>query len=933
MADVIRIKNARQHNLKGFDVEIPRRRLTVLLGVSGSGKSSLAFDTLYAEGQRRYVESLSTYAKQFLERMPRPAVDAVEGISPAVAIEQKNPTTSARSTVGTTTEVYDYLRLLFARVGRTVCPECQEEVRPDTVTQVADRLLGEAEGEQALVCFPLRPSEELTPEAVTENLRAMGFIRVLAGGEILRIDEEELPALDGELQVVVDRISLTRDRRSRLADSLETAFAEGEGEAIVRLGATEKRFTEGYRCRGCRCEFPAPVPVLFSFNNPYGACPTCRGFGNTLEYDPALIVPDRERSLEEGALKPWTWSALTHRRRQLREFCDRAEIPMDRPFREFPEETREVLLGGDGEFVGIIPWLRGLEPKRYKRFIRFFLRRFQSYRDCPTCQGARVRSEALNVRVGGRSVADLSRMDLRTLRDFLGAIELTEFESRVAATILGELTGRLDFLLGVGLHYLTLGRLTRTLSGGEYQRVNLANSLGARLAETLYVLDEPTVGLHPRDTGRLLAVLEQLRDLGNTVLVVEHDPQVMARADHCIELGPGSGDAGGEVIFVGPYEDLRRSQTITGAYLRGERTVPIPMERRGPADHHLVISGPTEHNLKGMDVAIPLGRFVAVTGVSGSGKSTLVHDVLYRASRLTLTGERPKGAHRGDRIGAHRGLDGTQHLSGVVLVDQSPIGGTPRANPVTYIKAFTPIRETFAATWEARRQGLEPRHFSFNVSGGRCDVCKGDGHLKVEMQFMADIYVPCEACGGRRYRPEVLEVTHRGASIADVLDMTVDQAVSHFQEEERVAQELAILPEVGLGYLRLGQSAPTLSGGESQRLKIARELNAARRSREQPGRGILYLLDEPTVGLHFQEVERLVRILQSLVDQGHSVVVIEHNLEVIKQADWIIDLGPEGGDEGGEVVAVGPPEEVAVKKVSHTGRYLREALAGVGAAR
>jgi len=963
--DRIVIRNARQHNLKGIDLELPRRALIVLTGPSGSGKSSLAFDTIYAEGQRRYVESLSTYAKQFLERMEKPAVDLVEGISPAVAIEQKNPTKTSRSTVGTATEVYDYLRLLWARVGRTYCPECGAEVRPDTVQSATDEVLRLPEGTRIMVAFPLPPSARASHARVVENLRALGFVRVMVGGEVVDLDvpgAESPPALGvdltgaDEVLVVVDRLVVRADAAERLADSLATAFHTGEGEAAVVVAEAHRviRFTERFRCPDHpEIRFLDPSPRLFSFNNPYGSCPKCTGFGAVLEYDVSLIVPNPGRSLREGAIDPWEKPRYHRERARLMSFARERGVSPDAPWRDLPEDFRNAVLYGTRGFRGILPFLRSRESKRYKQYIRVFLRQYQSAQPCPECGGSRLRPEALYVKVRGRTIAEVADLPIREARDWVAGLvaaegaagaagaavdgvagtggdvaapgaALSPQERAIAAPILRELEARLGFLVDVGLGYLTLSRQTRTLSGGEAQRISLANSLGSSLVDTLYVLDEPTVGLHPRDTDRLLDLLQRLRDRGNSVLVVEHDDAAIREADVVVELGPGSGERGGTVVFQGPPSRLVEADTATGRHLSGRDRLELP-ERRRPVDRaRLQLRGARLHNLRGVDIDIPLGALTVVTGVSGSGKSTLVHDVLYRALERELSGgESTAKQHLGEAVGAYDRLDGVHHLDAVVLVDQSPIGRTPRSNPVTYIKAYDHIRQIFAAQPLARQRKYTAGHFSFNVKGGRCEACQGDGVVQVEMVFMADVYVPCEVCGGARFKPETLEVKYKGLDIRQVLDLTVDEAIRLFIKEDRLGQALWHLQQVGLGYLRLGQPAPTLSGGEAQRLKIARELAGSGRKGERR----LYILDEPTTGLSGAEVRQLIRVLRRLLDQGHTVVVIEHNVEVMCHADWIIDLGPEAGDEGGRVVAMGRPEEVAAGP-GHTARYLRAALEG-----
>ncbi|HKO24701.1 MAG TPA: excinuclease ABC subunit UvrA, partial [Chloroflexota bacterium] len=891
MKDRIVIRGARQHNLKNLDLDLPRRAVIVVTGPSGSGKSSLAFDTVYAEGQRRYVESLSTYAKQFLDRMEKPDVDRVEGISPAVAIEQRNPTKTSRSTVGTATEVYDYMRLLWARVGRTYCPgrhdePCGREVRPDSVQSATDAVLSLEQGTRVMVCFPLPVSARVTHDLIVENLRALGFLRVLCDGRELHLDE--LPddahlATAGELLVVVDRLRVDPDEVGRLADSLQTAFKEGEGEAVVvPVGLDVLRFTERFRCPvHPETEFAAPTPQLFSFNNPYGSCPECTGFGAVLKYDESLIVPNAGRSLAEGAVDPWSKPRYDTRRAKLSAFARKQGVSVDEPWNALPEGFRhEVLHGGRG-FEGVFPFLVALEEKRYKQYIRVFLRQYQAAVTCPTCAGAKLRAEALRVRVHGRTIAEVSEMPLTDLRGWLADLApaeggpLTPQERAIAETILKELDARVGFLNDVGLGYLTLDRQTRTLSGGEAQRITLANALGSRLVDTLYVLDEPTIGLHPADNDRLLRLLVRLREGGNTVLVVEHDPEAMRIADWLVELGPGSGEHGGSLVFNGPLAELMKADTLTGRFLSGREEIAVPTRRRQLRGQRIRLEGAREHNLRGDAVEIPLGVMTAVTGVSGSGKSTLVHDVLYRAVERQLSGgETSAKRHLGETVGQFERLTGLAGLKEVVLVDQSPIGRTPRSNPVTYIKAWDDVRRVFSSLPDAAKRGLGPGAFSFNVAGGRCEACKGEGQVQVEMVFMADVFVPCEVCGGARFKPQVLEVRYRGRNVRDVMELTVDEAIRFFLHEDKLGQTLWHLQQVGLGYLRLGQPAPTLSGGEAQRIKIARELAlGARRGGKK-----LYILDEPTTGLHLDDIRKLLRVLGDLVDAGHTVLLIEHQL-------------------------------------------------------
>ena len=931
-SDRVILRNARQHNLKGITVELPRRALSVITGPSGSGKSSLAFDTLYAEGQRRYIESLSTYAKQFLERMPKPLVDALEGLSPAVAIEQKNPTTSSRSTVGTATEIYDFLRLLWARVGTPYCRTCGAVVKVDTVQEAVESLIAECAMPLAIT-FPLPASAHRPDVDEAAQLVAAGFVRAQVDGEVLRLDTPDAEARvrsGREVLVIVDRLAPTAANRGRLADAVAMAFSEGEGVAVALANGDRRRFSSHPTCSACGAPAPAQTPALFSFNNPRGACPGCNGFGAVLEYDEALIVPDASRTLEAGALDPWTKPRYEGRRRLLRETARARGIATDRPWRDLGERHRQFLLhGATGRYIGVFPFLERLESKRYKQYIRVFLRQYQLAKTCPACLGARLKPEALAVRVDDRTIADTASLTALELQHWIETLRLPPFHRAVARHLLAELAARVSFLVDVGLGYLTLDRQTRTLSGGEAQRIALSNALGSHLTDTLYVLDEPSIGLHPSDIERLLVLLRRLADAGNTVVVVEHDPAAMAIADWMVELGPKSGAAGGEVVYQGPAQGVRSAGTLTGQYLSGEKRIGVPSARR-PASRWLTARGARLHNLDGVDVRIPLHTLTVVTGVSGSGKSTLVHDVLYRQLERRVRGAHSAKEHLGEAVGRVTSLEGWEGLGDVVLIDQSPIGRTPRSNPVTYVKAFDELRAQFAAQPRARERRYSPSTFSFNMPGGRCDACEGAGAVLVEMVFLANVFVPCEACGGRRFKPDVLEVKLDGRSIADVLEWTVDEALRRFHTQPRLARALWQLQQVGLGYLQLGQPATTLSGGEAQRLKIARELTLAsgRPGRAGAARGgarrNLYLLDEPTTGLHLDDVRTLCRVLDRLVDAGHTVLVIEHHLDVIKRADWLIDLGPGAGADGGRVVACGTPEDVARVATSVTGRYLRE---------
>ncbi|HFE52860.1 MAG TPA: excinuclease ABC subunit UvrA [Bacteroidetes bacterium] len=914
--DSIQIRGARTHNLKNIDLDLPRNRLIVITGVSGSGKSSLAFDTLYAEGQRRYVESLSAYARQFLERMDRPDVDDIRGISPAVAIEQKNPTRTSRSTVGTATEVQDYLRLLFARVGRVICPTCGIEVKKEQVTDVVEHLRHLPEGTRAVIAFPL--TVETSPGVTAAALRENGFFRILLDDDrVVTLDQLPPGVLEPgkTVHVVVDRLVLRRGEETRWADSVNLAYREGQGVVVVAIpGDRRLRFSQRLECSRCGRAFLEPQPRLFSFNNPFGACPTCKGFGDVIEIDLDRVVPDKSRSLRGGAIEPWNTPTHSHLRHELIRRAAQRGIDVDKPFSELTQDELDFVLHGDDDFPGIYGFFNWLETKKYKIGVRVFLARYRGYVRCPDCHGTRLRPEALWVKVAGKNIAEISAMTISEARRFFEQLELNPFESEIAESILRELRNRLRYLDEVGLGYITLDRRTSTLSGGEFQRINLATALGSQLVGSLYVLDEPSIGLHPRDTSRLINILTKLRDLGNTVVVVEHDRETMEAADYIVDLGPGAGERGGQIVFQGTYEALRRDgRSLTGAYLRGNQQIPPPDTRRRPDGRHIVVKGAAEHNLKEIDVAIPLGVFVVVTGVSGSGKSTLVHDVLYNGLRRLHGDWKAKP-------GRFKAIFGADLIDEVTLVDQSPIGKTPRSNPATYVKAFDGIRQVFAQTRAARVRGLTPGHFSFNVPGGRCETCQGAGVVKLEMQFLADLYLECETCGGKRYKRDVLEIRFRGANIYDVLQMTVDEAYEHFRDFPAVTQKLQLLRDVGLGYLRLGQPATTLSGGEAQRVKLAAHMG------NRPGKHVLYIFDEPTTGLHFDDIRKLLACFDQLIEAGNSVLVIEHNIDVIKNADWVIDLGPEGGDAGGEVVAVGPPEAIAANPASHTGTYLRRVL-------
>jgi excinuclease ABC subunit A len=1003
--EYIRVRGARVHNLKNIDCEIPHNALTVITGVSGSGKSSLAFDTLYAEGQRRYVESLSAYARQFLERMEKPDADEITGIAPAVAIQQRNTTRTPRSTVATATEIYDYLRLLFARAGQTFCAQCGAEVKKDSVDEVADRLLrlpaesGRPDGLRAYVLFPLlredsgsagvpstssgqAPAGSESPGnrgATVERLktrlfelRKLGFNRLYQDGQIFEFSTPE-SLLEIQFHrpvwVLADRLTLEAESRQRLIDSIELCYREG-GEAVIEFpeltpqehrtkgvqvprSALERpprddssrepfrlRFNERFECKRCRLRYEEPEPRLFLFNSPYGACPRCQGFGNTVDYDPRLVIPDPTRSLDEGAIDPWTKPRYRRFYHEFKREASARGIRLDVPYAQLTQEEKDFIWQGTSggrraRRVGIQGFFDYLNRKKYKLHVRVFLSRYRGYAQCPDCRGGRLRPEAYRVLVGGHDIRAVCQMSIEQARKFFDAIQLTYTQAAIADCILEEVRQRLRFLENVGLEYLTLDRLASTLSGGEAQRIQLATALGASLVGALYVLDEPSIGLHSRDTARLIRILEELRDQGNTILVVEHDATMMKASDHILDLGPGAGENGGRVQFAGSYTELVGSSgTLTGRYLRGDLRIPLPEQRRKPTRKQLKIHGAFTHNLKNIDVAIPLGMIVAVTGVSGSGKSTLVHDVLYQALRNRST-EAPvtdgreqagrEAADEGeervgtDRLGCRR-VEGAEHIRSLVLVDQSPIGRTPRSNPVTYIKAFDAIRVLFAEQPEARKRGYSPGHFSFNITGGRCDACQGSGTITVEMQFLADVELVCEECSGTRFKSGVLGVRYRGKNIHDVLQMTVREALGFFGGHTTITRRLQILDDVGLVYLRLGQSATTLSGGEAQRVKLAGHLAFG------DSESALYIFDEPTTGLHFDDIAKLLGAFRKLVENGGSILIIEHNLDVVKTADWVIDLGPEGGDRGGQVVCRGTPESVARCAESHTGRALRPVL-------
>jgi excinuclease ABC subunit A len=963
--DKIVVRGARVHNLKNIDLEIPHNALTVVTGVSGSGKSSLAFDTIYAEGQRRYVESLSAYARQFLERIEKPEADLIDGIAPAVAIRQKNATRNPRSTVATATEIYDYLRLLFARIGRTYCLQCGKEVKKDTVDEVAAAILAMGEGTRLNVLFPLQPDvvRPLKPpskklrkssagsiEAVSDttkarlfDLRKRGFNRLYQDGQIFEFSTPE-SLLDVNFNepvyLLVDRLVVSPDARARIVDAVEISHRQA-GEVIFETAprdgqpAERLRFSQRFECKHCHLRYDEPEPRLFSFNNPYGACRRCQGFGNTIDFDLDLVIPDKSKTLNEGAIEPWTKPKYRALFTELKRFAKQRNIPLDTPWAELESESQSVIVNGEGRFWGVRGFFNHLERKKYKLHVRVFLSRYRGYSVCSNCGGVRLRPEARQVKINGRNICEVCSMTVEEAAGFFHQVTLTEQEAAIAEKLLQEIQERLRFLNDVGLEYLTLDRLCSTLSGGEAQRIQLATSLGSRLVGTLYVLDEPSIGLHTRDTHRLIKILHDLRDLGNTILVVEHDPDVMRASDLILDLGPGAGENGGKVIATGSYEEIKRTPaSLTGRYLAEDLRIQLPGARRKPGPRQIKICGARAHNLKNVDLTIPLGMIVAITGVSGSGKSTLLHDVLYQA----LAAAKKQG--NGGMVSAPtwKRLEGAEFIDEVVLVDQSPIGRTPRSNPVTYLKAFDGIRELFASLPEAQKRGFTAGHFSFNVPGGRCETCQGDGTVTVEMQFLADVELICEECKGTRFKPQVLEVRYRGKNIYEVLNLTVKEALQFFANAPKVTDKLRVLEEVGLGYLRLGQSATTLSGGEAQRMKLAAHLqpvskrmgrSASDGDRRRPR--MLYIFDEPTTGLHFDDVSKLLSAFRRLIDAGGSILVIEHNLEVIKTADWVIDLGPEGGERGGYVVGTGPPEAITKLPNSYTGKFLATVLNGNGA--
>ncbi len=911
------IKGAREHNLKNLSFEIPRNKLVVFTGVSGSGKSSLVFDTIYAEGQRRYVESLSSYARQFLERMNKPDVDFMIGISPAVAIEQKTGARNSRSTVGTTTEIYDYLRLLFARIGKTICFLCGNEVKKATTNTVIEWLKQQEDGSRFYLTFPLHDHEGHSVKEEIDLIKKRGFFRLFAHNEYHDLNDENfLPENKENVFVVVERFKIQKGNLDeKLADSIEITFKEGENRlTLINADAKEiKEFNKFYEC--CGIKYEEPEPRFFSFNNPFGACPVCQGFSKVMGIDMNLVVPNPNLSIMEGAIAPFKSPKYSTYQRDLIRNAKEFGIPINIPFKNLTEEQVRMLRKGFGTYIGIDGFFEELERYTYKMHIRVFLSRYRGYTTCHACKGARLRREALQVKVGGKSIYEVVQMPIEQSLKFFEELQLTEYDHMVAERILQEIIKRLTFLNNVGIGYLTLDRISNTLSGGETQRINLATSLGSALVGTLYVLDEPSIGLHPRDNSRLIGILKNLRDIGNTVLVVEHDAEMMREADLIFDLGPEAGVKGGEIVCSGTYEDIiKNERSLTGKYLSGKLSIPLPEERNTSISKTIKIFGARENNLKNINVEIPLNKFVVITGVSGSGKSTLVHDILY-AGLAKYFGMAP------EYIGKFDDIKGAEYLDDVVIVDQSPIGKSPRSNPASYIKAFELIRELFASTHQARARGYKPGYFSFNVPGGRCETCQGDGFIKVEMQFLADLYLECDECNGTRYKKEVREITFRGKNIIDVLEMTVAEAIEFFKGEDKIVRTLQLLSDVGLDYIKLGQPSNTLSGGEAQRIKLASHLSAQREKKH-----VLFIFDEPTTGLHFHDISRLLNCFKILLERNNSIVIIEHNLDVIKCADYIIDLGPDAGDKGGEIIAAGTPEEIVQNEKSWTGKYLKNYL-------
>ena len=919
--DFIKIRGARVHNLKNVDVDIPKGKLVVITGLSGSGKSSLAFDTLYAEGQRRYVESLSSYARQFLGVMDKPDADSIEGISPAISIDQRKATHNPRSTVGTITEIYDYLRLLFARVGIPHCPECGKEISRQTIDQIVDQVLKMKSKTEIMILGPVIRGKKGEHGGVLEEIQKAGFVRVRVDGIVFRVEEALAKDLDRNkkhnIEVVVDRLILEKGLdRSRLVDSLETGLKLGKGIVMVN----KNLFSEHFACEECGVSLPELEPRLFSFNSPFGACPSCQGLGEKLEVDPKLVIPNHNLTIAEGAVFPWAKASHKVGRQgwyywQLNDLAEKHKFSLDEPVKKLPKRVIDLVLYGDGKFEGVIPNLGRRYHETDSDYTREEIEQYMIEKECEVCKGKRLKKEVLSVTVFGKSIDQVAGLPIKEAKAFFSSLKLKAYESKIAQPIIKEIINRLQFLVDVGLDYLTLGRKADTLSGGEEQRIRLATQIGSKLTGVLYILDEPSIGLHARDQGKLIETLKKLRDLGNTVIVVEHDAQTIMAADWLIDVGPRAGKHGGKIIFQGTPKEILKSHTLTGDYLSGRKSVDIkPAKKAGNIEQKfLVVKGAKEHNLKNIDVKIPLGKLVSITGVSGSGKSSLMNDILARSLLKEFYNAK-------EEPGEYKKILGIEFLNKVVLVDQSPIGRTPRSNPATYTGAFAHIRDLFTKTKEARMRGYNPGRFSFNVKGGRCEKCQGAGVIKIEMQFLSDVYVKCDICEGKRYNKETLEVTYKGITIYDVLNLTVDEAADFFRNHVKMYNKLLFLQKVGLGYINLGQPAPTFSGGEAQRIKLADELSRSTRGHT------LYILDEPTTGLHFADIEKLLEALHELVEQGNTVIVIEHNLDVIKNAQWIIDLGPEGGDNGGEVVYQGEIEDIIKNKRSYTGSYLAKVL-------
>jgi len=915
MEKFIEIIGAKSHNLKNISCQIPRGKMTVITGVSGSGKSTLAFDTLFAEGQRRYIESLSTYARQFLEKMDRPDVEAIYGIPPAIAIEQKNSVKNARSTVGTASEVYDYLRLLFAKIGDVFCPQCQIKVSGETVSSVVEQVLGQYSGETISILSPVQFTKDEEREEKIREFVKNGYYRIWEKGEVIDLTTFSSSHLKNRKHILllIDRVVSDDKNRPRLAEAIQSAFQVGNGKTEV-IGTDQRKmaFTRSYSCNRCGRTFSEPQPLLFSFNNPIGACPTCQGFGRIIGIDWEKVIPDHGKSLKERPFAPFNTPAYEDIYEYIEKACRKHRIPIEKPFKELQVQQKEILLNGKGEFIGIKGFFDWMESKRYKVHYRVFLSRFRAYTPCPTCHNTRLKEEALYVRLAGKDIAEICNMPISEIQEFLRDIPLKDFQKRVGERLFKEIQDRVAFMVDVGLGYLTLSRQTRTLSSGEYQRITLARALGSALTETLYVLDEPSIGLHTRDTHRLLQAVHQLRNRGNTVVVVEHDPDMIRASDSIIDLGPGAGKDGGSIVYQGDLDSLiRERHSITGQYLKNGISYLQTSPRKKPKEW-IAIRNAREHNLKGIDVRIPLRMMVCITGVSGAGKTTLVHHILYAGARGNGNQECEKG--RFDSI------EGLEQIDEVILVNQAPIGKSLRSNAATYVKVFSDIRDLFALTREAKRNGLKPRHFSFNTEGGRCETCQGAGLQVLEMQFLEDVIITCEMCDGKRFRPEVLKVLYHDKNISEVLNMTVEEAMAFFKTHPKVVSKLQVLKEVGLGYLTLGQSTNTLSGGESQRLKLAQHIGQA-----QTGRN-LFIFDEPTTGLHLADIEILLKTFEKLLSKGHSLIVIEHNLDLIRCADYVIDLGPEGGEAGGRIVAEGNLETIMASKQSYTGQFLKKRL-------